>query len=247
PRVRLLRVGRLLLDARVVPERDLVHGIGAPVRPGRVDARADRGDHDGAVARADDRVLRLRREVREVPGAQAPLLTLDDQQRLAGEHEEVLLVGLPVVHAHRLAGLEDVEVEAELRKGLPLLEVGELAAAGAVAPARLARVQDEPAVALRRKSVLGLDQLRLRDHAGKLTTGHLPRSGMAGVCPQTCPEQAWKLCRKRVNLSTASWTTTRRSRTSCRWRSPRSGCCSSWTRPRCSSRTRACRPASCTT
>ena len=53
----------------------------------------------------------------EVPLAQRPFLAFDDQECLAGEHEEVLLVGLPVVHADGLARAEDEEVGADLAGG----------------------------------------------------------------------------------------------------------------------------------
>jgi hypothetical protein len=104
----------------------------------------------------------------EIPLPERPLLALDDQEPLAGDHEEVLLICLPVVHAHRLPGLENHEVNAELRKVLLLLEVAELAAAVAVAPARLPRVQDEPTFALRGEAVSGLLERRFRNHTGKL-------------------------------------------------------------------------------
>ena len=54
----------------------------------------------------------------EVPPAERALLALDDRKRLAGEHEEVLLVVLAVVHRHRLARAENGQVDPEL------LEVG---------------------------------------------------------------------------------------------------------------------------
>ena len=50
----------------------------------------------------------------EVPPAERTLLALDDGECLASEHEEVLLVVLPVVHRHRLAGLENSQVDADL-------------------------------------------------------------------------------------------------------------------------------------
>ena len=50
------------------------------------------------------------------PAPQRPLLALDDEHGLAREHEEVLLILLPVVAGHRLAGLEHAEVDAELSK-----------------------------------------------------------------------------------------------------------------------------------
>jgi hypothetical protein len=54
--------------------------------------------------------------VHKVPLSQRTPLALDDEQRLAGEHEEVVLIGLPVIHRHRLAWREDVEADPELRE-----------------------------------------------------------------------------------------------------------------------------------
>ena len=47
----------------------------------------------------------------EVPRAEVSLDAFDDQACFAGEHEEVLLIGLPVVHRHRLAALQHAEVD----------------------------------------------------------------------------------------------------------------------------------------
>jgi hypothetical protein len=102
--------------------------------------------------------------VDEVPGPQRPLLALGDQQCLPGEHEEVLLVGLPVVHRHRLARPEDAKVDPELRE-LPLaLELRVPAAPVNVPPDRVARVEHEPAVVRRNHSVFRLLEPRLLDH-----------------------------------------------------------------------------------
>ena len=46
--------------------------------------------------------------------AERSLLTLDDEQALTGEDEEVLLGVLGVVHAVRLAGLQDPDPDAEI-------------------------------------------------------------------------------------------------------------------------------------
>ena len=70
----------------------------------------------GPVAGADEHVLRPGGAVHEVPLPQRALLALDDEQRLAREHEEVLLIGLPVVHRHRLARPEHDEVDPDLRE-----------------------------------------------------------------------------------------------------------------------------------
>ena len=63
----------------------------------------------------------------EVPLAERALLALDEEERLAREDEEVLLVGLPVVHAERLARAEPEQVDAELaevRLGLVVVRAG---------------------------------------------------------------------------------------------------------------------------
>ena len=58
--------------------------------------------------------------------------------RLAREHEEVLLVGLPVVHPHRLAALEHVEVDPDLRELVVVAERADAAASLSVAPPSVA-------------------------------------------------------------------------------------------------------------
>ena len=105
----------------------------------------------------------------EVPLAQRVLFTFDDRQRLSGEQEEILLIGLAVIHRHRLARAKHREVDPELQEiGCALepgtFELAEDAATLALPPLRLARVDDEPALPLRDKSVLGRDELRLGNH-----------------------------------------------------------------------------------
>src|SRR5918999_1265423 len=174
-RIGLARVARLLLDPGAVAERDLVHRVRAAVDV-LLDVLAGAGgEHDaGAVPGPEDDVLRLGRAVDVVPLPQRPLLALDDQERLARQHEEALLVCLPVVHPDRLARLEHEQVDAELREVLPRLVVvpaGEgqaVAASLAAAPARVACVQYEPARALRRESCLGLLEPGLGDHGRRI-------------------------------------------------------------------------------
>ena len=115
-------------------------------------------------AGTNDDVLRACRAVHEVPLAQRALLSLDDQEGFAGEHEEILLIGLPVVHRHGLARSKHGEVDAELREVGLALEPADRGAALGVAPPRLARVDDEPALALRDEAVLGRLELRLGNH-----------------------------------------------------------------------------------
>jgi hypothetical protein len=111
-------------------------------------ARADRQDDGRPVARADDDVLRLRRAVEEVPRLQLALLSFDEEQAGAGEHQEAFLRVLAVVEAHRLTGLEDVEVDPELPKRPLALEVAVEPERPGVVPPALARVDHEPAVAV---------------------------------------------------------------------------------------------------
>ncbi len=88
----------------------------------------------------------------EVPGLQAPLLALHDQEALAGEDEKVLLRVLGVVHAVRLARSQDPDTDPHLVEAR-LLAVEQRVAIepAAVEPARLARVDDEPALARGRR------------------------------------------------------------------------------------------------
>jgi hypothetical protein len=105
--------------------------------------------------------------VHEVPGSERPLLPFDDQQALAGEDEEVLLVGLPVVHRKGLAWPEARELDPELRELGLALEDGAVAAALALAPDGLPRVEDEPAVSVRPQPGLGLFERRLGNHEAR--------------------------------------------------------------------------------
>jgi hypothetical protein len=52
--------------------------------------------------------------VDEIPGAERPLLLLDQKQAPSREHEEVLLAVLGVVQARRFAGLGHRQREAGL-------------------------------------------------------------------------------------------------------------------------------------
>jgi hypothetical protein len=135
---------------------NLVHGIAAPVGVPRAGARAHREDEARAVARSENRVLRIWRTVDEVPLPQWALLSLDEEQRFARENQEVLLGRLPVVHRHRLTRSEDEEVDPELRVLGLALEIADRTAALSCAPLRLAGAHDEPTFALGDQSVLGL-------------------------------------------------------------------------------------------
>ena len=99
------------------------------------------------------RGIRSRRAMDEVPGTQPPLLTLDEQQALAGENKEVLLCRFGVVEAVRLAGRQNVKPDAELVKSAFALSNEHSAPDGCfspfsdVEPLGVAHVHDEPAVA----------------------------------------------------------------------------------------------------
>ena len=61
-------------------------------------------------------MVSIGRAVEVVPLLHVPLLASDEQDALSREDEEALLVRLTVIHAGRLAGPEDSDVEAELRE-----------------------------------------------------------------------------------------------------------------------------------
>ncbi len=99
----------------------------------------------------------------EVPGLQRSLIALDQEQALALEDEEVLLLVLAVVHARGLAGLEDADIDPELREASVALEAGE-GTEVAVQPARLLRVQHEPAFSTRGKAAVFALEPSFRNH-----------------------------------------------------------------------------------
>src|SRR5439155_26245149 len=84
-------------------------------------------------------------------------------------HEEVLLVGRPVVHPDRLARPEHEESDTYLREVDPTLEGQRLSASLPVAPASLAGVQDEPALSAGHQSELSPLQRRF-GHRHSVTT-----------------------------------------------------------------------------
>ena len=92
----------------------------------------------------------------EIPLTQRAFLALDDQQRLAADNEEVLLIGLPVVHRHRFPRAEHEEVDSELIELRFSLEHAHDAARAAIEPARIAGIEDEPAVTGRNEPVFRL-------------------------------------------------------------------------------------------
>jgi hypothetical protein len=66
-RVRLMLVGRLLLDACAVAKCGLVHGVTAPVRSGRLVACADCKNDRRSVTGPDDDMVRAGGAMDEVP------------------------------------------------------------------------------------------------------------------------------------------------------------------------------------
>ena len=126
-------------------------------------ARPDGEDDARSVARSDDDVVRPSRTVHEVPLPQRPFLTLEDCERFAGEHQEVLLIGLPVVHRHRLTRAEDGKADSDLRE-VALTREARLEPVPPVPPAHLTHVQDEPSRAGREKSAVGRLERSLGNH-----------------------------------------------------------------------------------
>jgi lipoyl synthase len=147
-----------------VTERGLVDGVAAPALAALVLPRTHREHDTRPVTRTDDDVVHADRAVDEVPLSQGPLLPLGDQQGLAVEHEEVLLIRLPVVHRHRVARPEHEEVGAELLPILSGLEVAEGAALAPVVPRGITRVEDVPALACSDATVCGVFERGFGNH-----------------------------------------------------------------------------------
>jgi adenosine deaminase len=141
-------------------ERDVRHGIHDP----SVGPRPDGEDHTGSFAPADEDMLGPAGAMHEVPRLDRPLLAFDHQERLAVKNEEVFLLVLTVVPTRGLAGLQDADVDTELREARVSLEPS-VGTENAREPARLARVQDEPALALGRKAGADTLERSLRNHA----------------------------------------------------------------------------------
>ena len=151
------------------------------------------------LCRPDEDVARAGRTVDEVPGAKVPFLLLDDEEALAGENEEILLLGLGVIQAARLPLLEDVEAEAELREEDLLqlralaqrwtvcLEGAAPAEVGIPHPGRVGGVQDEPAVIGGNEAGRGFSEGRFGHAAIESAGGQLVRAGptVAAVAAET--------------------------------------------------------------
>ena len=100
-----------------------------------------------------------------VPLPHAPLLPLDDRDALALQDEEALLRVLRVVHAVRLARVQDVHAEAEVGRGRGRrLERAEDAVALGRLPRDLGEVEDPPAGVGGDPAVLAVLDPRLLAH-----------------------------------------------------------------------------------
>src|SRR4051794_36266159 len=176
-RVRLFRIGRLPRGAHVVSHCGLVDLVAAPALAVLVLPRPDSHDHARAVAGTDDHMAHLGGAVDEVPLFERTLPPLGDQQRLSRHDEEVLLVGLPVVHGHWVARIQHEDVDPDLFELRVAVEAHHAPPRAAVVPDDVARVDDEPAFAFGGEAVLRLLELGLGNHAAHRLTemqGSLP-------------------------------------------------------------------------
>ena len=100
----------------------------------------------------------------EVPRLQVTLLALDDEEALARKNEEVLLRFLGVIHAVRLAGPEDPDVEPHFLETSRLAVEQRVEPELALEPAQVACVDDEPALAGQLEAVFSLLERSLGNH-----------------------------------------------------------------------------------
>src|SRR5262245_19060053 len=161
PGVRLRRRRRLRLDAGAVAQRELGARVDdLPPFPG-----PDHEDHARAVAGADERVLRVRRAVDEVPRPESALFALDQQDAFNGADEGALLVERAVIPAARLSRPKHGNGEAEVReRHVVALEDAGVSAHLVRHPGGLRDTDDEPPVGDRRDAVVELLESRLLDH-----------------------------------------------------------------------------------
>ena len=101
----------------------------------------------------------------EIPRLEESLPSLDDEQALAGEDKEVLLRLLGVVHAVRLARPEDADADTDFREaGILAFERGVAPEPVALEPARVANVENKPALTGRAGSVIAVLERSLGNH-----------------------------------------------------------------------------------
>src|SRR3954447_12988383 len=159
--------GRLLGHAGPVAQGELGYRIAEPLAGV---PRTDAQEHARAVAGANEDVLGERRAVHEVPGAQAALLSLDEEKALAAQDQEVLLALLGVVVAVGLARPHHLDVDPVVREVGRALERDARAELFVVNPRALAGVQDEPPLAGRLLAVGAFLHRGLWHHVGSLLT-----------------------------------------------------------------------------
>jgi lipoic acid synthetase len=146
-----------------VPQREVAH---REAEPAALSPCPHRQDEARPVAGTNEDVLGPRRAVNEVPGTQRPLLLFDQQEALAGEHEEVLLGLLAVVEGVRLTRSQDPEPEAQLGESCVYALERRVPAAEltAVEPLCLVRVENEPTLSGRGDTAFGLLERSLGYH-----------------------------------------------------------------------------------
>jgi len=146
----------------------------APVLARGLVSGADRKHDARTVARPNDHVAGPGWAVNEVPRPQGALNALDDQQARVGEHQEVLLVSLPVIHRHRLSRGAHTDVRADLGERRVALELTHSRTIRHVKPASVAGVEYKPALARghhARRAALELCFASHRSTVAQMTTG----------------------------------------------------------------------------
>src|SRR4029078_105305 len=145
--------------------------VGAPPGP-------PRENDAGTRSCTEDDVLRLRRAVDEIPRLEFALLPFDDPKTLAAQDEKAFLPRLLVVHRHRHARRQDVQVDPQLLEPRVALALEPAVVAQLVVrPAGVAGVDDEPPLGLR-NTVL---ELRLLNHARKYARRRAGRGADPGA------------------------------------------------------------------
>src|SRR4051794_23580812 len=137
-------------------------------------------------------MLCLGRAMHEVPCAQRSLLAFDDQHCIACNDEQVLLIGLPVVHGHRLPRAQNERIDTKLLGLRLVFEVVQHEADGATAldmtPDGVAHVADEPPLApghvawSRAPAVTAWSCVRAETAATRVATAQA-RTTHAQACP----------------------------------------------------------------
>ena len=178
--VRLGGVPRFMLHARTKPCRNLGDGVdNAATNAATAGAHSDH--HCRFMSTPDDHVLGAGRAVEVVPRPQRSLLTLNYQRACTGEDEESLLRLLAVVHPKYLAWLKHVDVDPELWEATLALERAVHAQRAFIAPPRLTRVQDKPAIHVRDESVPRHPQRSFGHHGRSLATARPTRKASSAL------------------------------------------------------------------